>query len=143
MHLNSALWLVVLYFVFAGLALRSVVATRRSNVLASAFILAFWPLALLFRTYKEIRGPFPGRGRFKTGQKVPESGIYKVHHDLHRLPHEVTLLAGSPFPRCQKCLDVVEFEAQQLAPSGVAEQRGPILLYELPVLDTDDNQQSA
>jgi hypothetical protein len=35
----------------------------------------------------------------RTGVAVPESGIYRVSHSQHRLPHEVTLLKDQQFPR--------------------------------------------
>ena len=73
---------------------------------------------------------------FKTGQIVPESGIYRVVHAGHRLPHEVTLLKGEAFPRCAKCADKVEFEAVSLAPS-LPEKHGRIVLYELPELENE------
>lgn len=48
---------------------------------------------------------------FKPGQKVPNSGIYKVIHDSrHRQSHEVTCVAGKPFPPCNHCGDHVRFE---------------------------------
>ena len=67
---------------------------------------------------------------FNTGQFVPESGIYRVTHAKHRLPHEVTLLKDQLFPRCAKCAEQVTFEALQLAP--LAERRGQVIVYELP-----------
>jgi len=72
--------------------------------------------------------------RFETGQKIPESGIYRVVHQQHRLPHEVTLLKGELFPRCIKCGDMVEFELIHTA----HHERGTslsVLLYALPDLD--------
>ena len=72
-----------------------------------------------------------------TGQIVPESGIYLVIHKGHRLPHEVTLLKGQLFPRCAKCAELVEFEAVQTV-AQLSERRGAVILYELPVLDSDD-----
>jgi hypothetical protein len=79
---------------------------------------------------------------FQTGQPVPESGIYRVTHSGHRLPHEVTLLKDQLFPRCSKCDDHVEFEILALAPT-MADRRGRIVLYELPVIEGDPDQQSA
>ena len=73
---------------------------------------------------------------FRTGQTVPESGIYRVTHSGHRLPHEVTLLKDQQFPRCSKCADLVEFEVIAVAPT-MGERRGRIVLYELPVLLSD------
>lgn len=41
---------------------------------------------------------------YKPGQKVPESGIYKVTHDSnHRQEHEVTAVMGEHFPPCNHC----------------------------------------
>jgi hypothetical protein len=71
---------------------------------------------------------------FRTGETVPESGIYRVTHGGHRLPHEVTLLRDQLFPRCSKCATLVEFEPVALAPT-MGDRRGKIILYELPVLE--------
>ena len=75
----------------------------------------------------------------KTGDLVPESGIYRVVHSGHRLPHEVTLLKEQQFPRCSKCKDAVEFEPVMLAPT-MGDRRGQIVLYELPELETEPGQ---
>jgi hypothetical protein len=48
--------------------------------------------------------------RFRTGTRVPESGIYRVIHYQHRPSHGVTLLQGSSFPPCRECGDHVWFE---------------------------------
>ena len=40
---------------------------------------------------------------FKPGGKVPTSGIYKVTHDGHTQPHEVTCIEGEQFPPCNTC----------------------------------------
>ena len=41
---------------------------------------------------------------FKPGEKVPQSGIYRVIHDnAHAEPHEVTCVTGEPFPPCNSC----------------------------------------
>ena len=47
---------------------------------------------------------------FQTGHSVPESGIYRVIHAGHRLPHAVTICKGENFPRCAKCANMVTFE---------------------------------
>ena len=70
---------------------------------------------------------------FKTAAIVPESGVYRVVHDAHRLPLEVTLLKGQAFPRCANCADYVVFEPLKLAPD--AERRGRVIVYELPEVD--------
>lgn len=67
---------------------------------------------------------------FRTGQNVPESGIYRVTHGEHRLPHDVTLLKHQQFPRCSKCDRLVVFEPVHLAP--LMERRGQVIIYELP-----------
>ena len=46
---------------------------------------------------------------FKTGEVVPQSGIYQVVHAEHRLAHEVTLLRANPFPPCAECGNKVVF----------------------------------
>lgn len=48
--------------------------------------------------------------KLQTGNRVPESGIYRVTHAGHRLPHAVTICKGETFPRCAKCADLVVFE---------------------------------
>ena len=74
----------------------------------------------------------------KTGQQIPESGVYKVIHQQHRLPHEVTLLKDETFPRCAKCGDRVVFELVHAAPyrrDGIAFQ---VQVYALPDLDDEE-----
>lgn len=41
---------------------------------------------------------------YKPGDKVPQSGIYKVAHDKnHVQEHEVTSIEGEVFPPCNGC----------------------------------------
>jgi hypothetical protein len=41
---------------------------------------------------------------FKPGDKVEESGVYKVTHDsTHAQAHEVTCVFGKTFPPCGGC----------------------------------------
>ena len=75
---------------------------------------------------------------FRTGAKVPESGIYRVTHAEHRLPHEVTLVKGADFPRCSKCKEAVTFRAVKLAPR-IDRLRERVTLYELPEIGGDKN----
>ena len=70
---------------------------------------------------------------FRTGEPIPESGIYRVIHKAHRVPHEVTLLSGQNFPRCAKCQDSVQFELIQAATELLHEHGFHVQLYELPV----------
>ena len=70
---------------------------------------------------------------------MPQSGIYRVRHRKHRLPHEVTLLRDNTFPRCDRCKDAVVFELLQAAKNetDMTEFSTRIYLYELPVIDDE------
>jgi hypothetical protein len=69
--------------------------------------------------------------RYRTGQKIPQSGIYKVIHSEHRLPHDVTLISGEVFPRCASCGNHVQFELVQAA-AAVGASGFRVVVYELP-----------
>ncbi len=73
---------------------------------------------------------------FRTGQKVPESGIYRVIHAEHRLPHEVTLLRDTEFPRCSKCKEQVTFEMLSVAPR-LDQLRERTILHQLPEISDE------
>jgi DNA-binding NarL/FixJ family response regulator len=79
--------------------------------------------------------PALGSVRYGTGQAIPESGIYTVFHEQHRLPHAVTLLEGETFPRCAKCGDLVEFVLDRSAPYAPSAAQFPVRLFALPDLD--------
>jgi len=49
-------------------------------------------------------------GSFEPGQRVSQSGVYRVDHESHRLMHEVTLKAGEIFPCCKQCGRKVRFK---------------------------------
>ena len=51
------------------------------------------------------------REAFKPGDRVRESGIYKVVHDtVHRTrEHEVTSVCGEHFPPCNHCGEQLRF----------------------------------
>ena len=68
---------------------------------------------------------------YRTGLTISQSGIYKVTHSRHRLPHEVTLLAGELFPRCSSCGDKVQFELITAA-NDLEKSKFRVVLYELP-----------
>jgi hypothetical protein len=68
---------------------------------------------------------------FRTGELIPESGIYRVIHEAHRLPHEVTLFSEQRFPRCAKCKDAVKFELIHAATDLLNEHGFRIYWYEL------------
>ena len=82
------------------------------------------------------------RATFRTGERITRSGIYRVIHRKHRLPHEVTLLKDQIFPRCCKCQDQVEFQLAR-GVEDANEFSTHIRLYELPVLDDSTEEQAA
>jgi len=71
-----------------------------------------------------------GTRRHKTGQEIPLSGIYRVYHREHRLPHEVSLLVGEIFPSCAKCGNAVRFALVQGA--EVEPQSFRVKLHQIP-----------
>jgi hypothetical protein len=62
-----------------------------------------------------------------------------VTHAAHRLPHEVTLLKGEKFPKCQKCSDAVTFKLIRALnySTAVKDSSWRVTLYELPVLESN------
>ena len=77
---------------------------------------------------------------FRTDEVVPQSGIYRVRHQKHRLPHEVTLLRDQQFPRCSKCQICVLFELVRGAKAETevtTDESVRIYLYELPAFEED------
>lgn len=68
---------------------------------------------------------------FRTGEPIAESGIYRVIHKAHRLPHEVTLLRDQVFPRCAKCREEVRFELVRAVSERLNHQDFRVYLYEL------------
>jgi len=53
----------------------------------------------------------------KPGDKVKKSGIYSVrHHGPHASNHDVTCVAGKPFPACDECGENVRFVIVRTAP---------------------------
>jgi hypothetical protein len=78
------------------------------------------------------------RKKFLCGQRIPESGIYRVVHRNHRLPHEVTLLSDQLFPKCTRCEDSVYFELVRSAPD-VTLMPFKVALYALPASDEEED----
>jgi hypothetical protein len=76
--------------------------------------------------------------QFRCGDKILESGIYRVYHGNHRLPHEVTLLRDQLFPRCVKCEDSVYFELVRSAPD-ITFAPFKVALYALPANDEEED----
>ena len=71
------------------------------------------------------------RQAFHSGDTVPHSGVYRVAHSEHRLPHEVTLLRTAAFPPCSKCGTDVTFKL--LRPVTVESFR--VVLNSLPEIE--------
>jgi hypothetical protein len=71
-----------------------------------------------------------------TDQEVPQSGIYRVKHEAHRLPREVVLIAGNKFPRCGKCSREVRFELVKATP--YMSSRANVIVHEISAKDRDD-----
>lgn len=46
---------------------------------------------------------------FRPGMTAPASGLYRIHHYAHRMSHTVIVVAGTAFPRCKGCGDMVQF----------------------------------
>jgi hypothetical protein len=93
-----------------------------------------------FRLIKSPTDMSPRRA-FQTGNMVSLTGVYRVVHSSHRLPHEVVILAGERFPRCARCEDSVVFELLQSAP--FLNGRAVCRIYELPVIEDDSPEESA
>jgi hypothetical protein len=73
----------------------------------------------------------PGNASYKPGDVVPETGIYRVSHDSHRLMHEATLLQDMQFPRCKKCRHSVRFTLlRALQDRSVIPFRSSVILEE-------------
>jgi hypothetical protein len=75
--------------------------------------------------------------QFKTQQRVPVTGLYRITHGNHRLPHEALPLAGEILPRCARCSDQVQFELLTATPA--IEPAKIARVYELPVLEEEDD----
>ena len=78
-----------------------------------------------------------GQPPLKTGTLIPETGIYRVIHGEHRLPHEVILFQGEKFPRCAKCRDKVCFELVYPAEEIHSGRGFRVVLHELPLLEPE------
>jgi hypothetical protein len=63
-------------------------------------------------------GQMDSASRFSPGATAPRSGVYRVHHYAHRIPHLVTVTAGTALPKCKRCGDKVRF-APMLAAEAI------------------------
>jgi hypothetical protein len=46
---------------------------------------------------------------YRPGDRVPQSGVYRVEHSPHRLMHLATLVGSTRFPVCKQCGHSVRF----------------------------------
>jgi hypothetical protein len=51
--------------------------------------------------------------RYRSGEAVPSSGVYRIHHAEHREDHDSILLEGQTFPACVVCGEQVSFQLLQ------------------------------
>jgi hypothetical protein len=77
-------------------------------------------------------------GSRTTGAFVPTNGIYAVRHKEHRLPAEITLVAGEIFPRCEACESPVSFKLIRKLSGSSPLSRFHVQLFQLPVLDKQE-----
>jgi hypothetical protein len=88
-------------------------------------------LRLIEKAGEKVPSPF-----FRVGEEIPESGVYRVFHNAHRVSHEVVLLAEEKFPRCSKCNTDVHFELLQSVPE-IEQDTDFIRVYEIPHPERD------
>ena len=69
---------------------------------------------------------------YRPGEIVPETGIYRIDHDQHRLMHEATLTRGMRFPLCRQCRDKVIFTLLRRIRGEVLPFRSGEILEEYP-----------
>lgn len=84
------------------------------------------------------RRAMPQKKQFRCGEKILESGIYRVVHRKHRLPHEVTLLRDQLFPKCTRCEDSVYFALVRSAPD-ITLAPFKVALHALPAADEEED----
>jgi hypothetical protein len=56
-----------------------------------------------------MQGASRAEQTFKSGDDVPESGVYTVIHERHRPNHAATIFRGEHFPACAQCGTQVQF----------------------------------
>jgi hypothetical protein len=116
-------------------------AQPKRHLLACAWVGCFCiSQGMLHRSARRsLAQPHCGMGsvskRYETGMVVPETGVYRVAHAAHRLPHQAVLLRAERFPRCAICGDAVLFELAYAAPDLFTGP--PYKVYELPVIEED------
>jgi hypothetical protein len=86
------------------------------------------------RRLKLVKSPRRPSRLFRTGEKIDASGMYRVYHAKHRVPHEVTLIRGEIYPCCERCDAAVRFKLLRAIPE-IDSDRGFVRLYTLPVME--------
>jgi hypothetical protein len=56
-----------------------------------------------------MQGTSQAEQLFKPGEEAPESGVYTVRHQRHRVNHSATVFRGERFPACSQCGTAVRF----------------------------------
>jgi hypothetical protein len=59
---------------------------------------------------------------YRAGQPVPCTGLYRVSHYQHRLPHDVFITQDRLFPPCRRCGERVSFKLSASANSLLTDQ---------------------
>lgn len=62
--------------------------------------------------------------QFMPGERADVAGVYRVIHDRHRHPHELSVRAGEAFPRCRACDDRVRYTLVAPADGNLFEPPG-------------------
>ena len=70
------------------------------------------------------------KSKHRPGELVPESGVYRVTHEEHRLMHDATLLSGDRFPICRQCKRQVRFELRRAVKNPTPVVRGNHAIFE-------------
>lgn len=56
-----------------------------------------------------MQGTLKAQQIHRSGDEVPDSGVYTVLHDGHRENHSATILRAERFPACAQCGSRVRF----------------------------------
>jgi hypothetical protein len=59
---------------------------------------------------------------YRVSESAPHTGIYRVFHYQHRLPHNVVVKQGERFPPCNKCGERVSFRLSSAAESLLSDR---------------------
>ncbi len=70
------------------------------------------------------------RRTFAPGEIVPESGLYQVNHESHRLMHQATLERGARSPQCRQCKMKVRFRLLRRVENRMVHSFGATSLLE-------------